>query len=93
LLVGSSAPATVTIIPAGVVQSITCLATGPDLTLATQTCPSTGPVSAPCTYTFTFKATSAGAKSAAIVCSGGGQAVTTTVTANVVAASGLASSR
>ena len=53
-----------------------------------------GASDAPHTYQIEWTAaTSAGAKSAAIVCSGGGRAVTTTVTANVVAASGLASGR
>jgi hypothetical protein len=61
-----------------------CLASGADLTLASQTCPLTGPISAPCVYTFTFKATTVGDKADSIVCSGGGKTAQTTVTAKVV---------
>jgi hypothetical protein len=90
LVVGESAQAAVTIIPTGTVPSLFCLASGADLTLANQTCPLDGPVSDPCSYTFTFTSATAGAKQDAIVCSGGGKATQTTVTANVVAPAALA---
>jgi hypothetical protein len=84
LAVAASAPVTVSIIPSGTLPSLACLPSGADLTLRTQTCPPAGPVSAPCTYTFTFKATTAGNKVDSIVCSGGGTTATATVTASVV---------
>jgi hypothetical protein len=84
LAVAASVPVTVSIIPSGTLPSLACLPSGADLTLRTQTCPPAGSVSAQCTYTFTFKATTAGDKVEAIVCSGGGTTKTTTVTTNVV---------
>jgi len=89
VLVGATLPATVTIIPTGSV-ALTCVPSGADLTLTTQTCPTAGPVAAQCTYTFTFKAATPGQKNEAIVCSGGGKTAQTTVTANVVTPSVLA---
>jgi hypothetical protein len=85
MIVGTSAPAVVTIIPIGILDSVMCLQSGTDLTLATTTCPLTGPVAAQCTYTYTFKATTVGDKVDVIVCSGGGKTAQTTVTAKVVA--------
>jgi hypothetical protein len=90
LLVGASTPVTVSIIPTGTVPSVTCLASGADLTLATQTCPLTGPVSVTCAYTFTFKAAAPGQKNESIVCSGGGTVKTATVTANILTPAVLA---
>lgn len=90
MLVGASQSATVTIIPTGSVASLTCIASGADLALATQTCPTAGPVATQCSYTFTFKATTPGQKNEAIVCSGGGKTSQTTVTANVVTPVALA---
>jgi hypothetical protein len=84
LLVGASTPVTVSIVPVGTLPSLACLASGADLTLATQTCPITGPVSVTCSYTFTFKAASAGQKAESIVCSGGSTVKTASVTANIV---------
>jgi hypothetical protein len=90
LLAGSTAPATVTIAPTGMLTSLACLASGVDLTLTSQTCPSSGPVSTACTYTFTFRAASSGQKSDAIVCTGGGKTTQTNVTATVVSPGALA---
>jgi hypothetical protein len=90
MLLGTSAPAVVTITPAGTVPSISCLSTGADLSLLAQTCPPTGTaVAIPCTYTYTFKALSVGDKVDTIVCSGGGKTAQTTVTAKVVTPSAL----
>jgi hypothetical protein len=89
MLLGTSAPATVTIVPTGTVPSLSCLPSGAELKTTTSTCPATGPVSTSCTYTFTFKAQSVGDKVDTIVCSGGGKTAQTTVTAKVVTPSAL----
>jgi hypothetical protein len=91
LLVNATASAVVTITPntVGGVTGLTCIASGSDLTLATQTCAATGAITAPCTFTFTFKAATAGLKNDSVVCSGGGKTTTTTVAATVVTPSAL----
>lgn len=92
LLVNATASAVVQIVPntAGGVTGLTCLASGADLTLASQTCLATGAITAPCTFTYAFKAATPGNKTAAVVCSGGGKTTTTTVAATVVTPSALA---
>jgi len=89
LLVGAAAQAVVNIVPVGTVPSLSCLPSGADLALATQTCPLTGAVSTQCTYTFTFKATTPGDKVDAIVCSGGGTVRNVSVTATVITPAAL----
>ena len=89
LLVNATASAVVQIVPAPSVTGLTCLASGADLTLASQTCPATGRVAAACTFTFTFKATTAGNKSDSVICSASGKVKQTVVTANVVTPAGL----
>lgn len=65
--------------------SMTCMANGPDLTVAGQTCPTSDPNTTPCTFTFTFKASTTGAKSESVVCTSGARVTQTLVTATVVA--------
>lgn len=88
VLANTAATAVVQIVPQPSVASLTCVASGADLTLATTTC--TTPVATACSYTFTFKSATAGAKSENITCSGGGKTTTTVVTANVVTAASVA---
>jgi hypothetical protein len=89
LRVNAPAPVNVQIAPQGTLASLTCAASGIDLTLASQTCPMPGPVSAPCIFTFMFKAVTAGAKSEFVICSGGGKTTQTTITATVVTPASL----
>ena len=92
LLVNATATAVVQIIPntANGVTGLTCTPSGGDLTLASQTCAATGAITAQCSFTYTFKAATAGVKSDSVVCSGGGKTTQTTVAANVVTPSTLA---
>lgn len=69
-------------------KGLTCLPGSPDLTLISQTCPSSGASSPPCTFTFAFKASTVGTKSDSIVCTAGARAIQTLVTANVVTGAG-----
>ena len=86
LLVGATAPVLVQIIPstAAGVTGLTCIASGADLILASQTCPAMGAIATSCTFDFTFKATAPGTKSDAVICSGGGRTTQTVVIATVV---------
>jgi hypothetical protein len=92
LLADTTAPVVVQIVPAPSVKALACLASGTDLTLASQTCPATGTVATACTYTFTFKSTVAGSKSDSVICSGDGKATQTVVTAKVVAPASIVTS-
>ena len=89
LLVGATASAVVQVVPSPSVTGLTCIASGSNLTLASQTCAATGAIAAPCTFTFTFKAATAGVKSDAVVCSAGGTVKQTTVAAAVVTPAAL----
>jgi hypothetical protein len=89
LLVNTAATVVVQITPSGTLPSLSCLASGADLTLASQTCPAAGAVSAACTCTFTFKAATSGQKSETIMCSGGGKTTQTMVSATVVTPPGI----
>jgi hypothetical protein len=75
------------VIPIDVLSAatMTCAASGADLSLTSQTCPLSGLISGPCTFTFWFKASTAGTKNESVVCSAGGQTTVTIVTATVVA--------
>jgi hypothetical protein len=86
LLVNQATPAVLTIAPNQPIAMLACASSSPDLTLASQTCPTTGTIDAPCTVTFTFKAATAGAKIDSIICTGGGRTIPTTVVATVVVA-------
>jgi hypothetical protein len=91
LLVNATASAVVTITPntpAGV-TGLVCTPSA-DLTLATQTCAATGAITAVCTLTYTFKASTPGVKNDSVTCSAAGKTSTTAVAANVVTPSTLA---
>lgn len=60
------------------------LGRGPDLALTSQTCPTSGAGSGPCSFTFTFQSATTGAKRDAIVCAGGGSKTTVSVVATVI---------
>jgi len=79
----------VQITPTGTLGGLTCVANGVDLALASQTCPTVGPVSAACTFTFNFKSATAGAKTESVICSSGGKTTQTTVAATVVTPASL----
>lgn len=88
--VNQATTATITITPQPSIPTISCTPTGADLTAGGTTCSSTGPVTQACTYTFTFKATTAGTKSDTITCTGGGKTTSTQVTATAVTPAQLA---
>ena len=85
LLVNQEATAVVQLAPTRPVATLACTSSSPDLTLAAQTCPSTGKIEAPCTFTFIFKAATAGAKTDDVICAGGGITLLRRVLATVVA--------
>ncbi len=85
LQVNQTAPVVVTVTPQPSVPSITCTGSADLSATPTTTCPATGAVAAACTYTFTFKAATAGAKNDTVTCTGGGKITTTPVTATVLA--------
>jgi trimeric autotransporter adhesin len=84
LRVDVATPAVVQIVPQGSVQGLTCTASSPDLTFDSSTCPATGAISVPCTFTFSFRAVTAGAKSGSVVCNGAGKTTVTTISATIV---------
>ena len=86
LLVNQATPVVLPIAPNQPIAVLTCASDSPDLTLASQTCPTTGTIDAPCTVTFIFKAAAAGAKIDSIICTGGGRTIPATVVATVVVA-------
>jgi hypothetical protein len=85
LLVNQEAPAVVRLAPTRPVATLACTSSSPDLTLVSQTCPTTGNIDAPCTFTFTFKAATVGTKKDVVICAGGGLTVPRYVVATVVA--------
>lgn len=89
LLVGATSSAVVQVVPSPSVTGLTCVPSGSNLTLASQTCAATGAIAAPCTFTFTFKAATAGVKSDAVVCTAGTTVKQTTVAAVVVTPAAL----
>jgi hypothetical protein len=90
ILVNQPQQFAVQIVPTPSVSGLTCVSSGASLTAASQTCPTTGPVSTPCTFTYMFKSATAGAKSDSVVCSAGGKVTSTTVVATVVTGPALA---
>jgi hypothetical protein len=84
VLVGTSTPVVVEVVPARAIPSPSCRSLADDLTIASQTCPAAGELSAPCTFTFSFHATTPGPKGDLVVCNVGGQSTSTTVVATVV---------
>lgn len=84
LRVDVATPVVVQIVPQGSVQGLTCTASSPDLTFDSSTCPATGAIAAPCTFTFSFKAVTAGAKSDGVVCNAAGKTTVTTISATIV---------
>jgi hypothetical protein len=91
LLVNQPASAVVQIVPTSTtgITGLSCLVTGAELTIATQTCAATTAITAPCTITYTFKSATAGTKSNLVVCSAGGTTTQTVVAATVVTPSAL----
>jgi hypothetical protein len=82
--INQAVPVVIQVAPSSAI-SMACVANGPDLTVAGQTCPASAPVTTPCTFTFTFKASTTGAKSESVVCTSGARVTQTLVTATVVA--------
>ncbi len=85
LLVNQEAPAVVYLAPTRPAETLACTSSSPDLALVSQTCPTSGEIEAPCTFTFAFKAATAGDKRDAIICAGGGITLQKVVVATVVA--------
>lgn len=89
--VGLNQPVSVVIpIPAMSAAGTSCNANSANLTLTSQTCPTAGPITAPCGFTFTFKSSTVGAKLESVVCTSGGKASQTIVSATVVTAEPMA---
>lgn len=86
LVVNQEATVVVPIAAAGPIAALACTSGNSDLTLVSQTCPTVGIIDAPCSFTFTFKAATAGEKVDTVACLGGGRTTVSVVVATVVAA-------
>jgi hypothetical protein len=82
---GDVVPVVVQIVPDGPLSRLSCVTGGGDLTLTRQTCPASGVVDAPCSFTYAFESWSPGSRSNAVICTGPGEKTTATlVTAEVI---------
>jgi hypothetical protein len=83
LLINQAAPVSIQVNTSSA-SPMTCVGSSGNLSLASQTCPTSGAITAPCDFTFTFKASTPGVKNEAVVCTAGGKVTQTIVTATVV---------